>query len=111
MNRINPVSHGKSCKSCLRLSSSGSPTDEFENYNRLIASTDIFRLHHRRRLQQRSWLVHLAGIDRANPRRSGPVYANAFPSTRMKISFEDRRLGADVEDVPALESVDGFVRH
>src|SRR5690349_15332788 len=89
---------------------------ETKNSSCVAVATRLDGMHCRGRIQQRSRLVHLARLDRAYPRRSAVVPADAFQTPRIKILevvdlLQDCGLGADVQDVPTLECVDGFVRH
>ena len=54
----------------------------------------------------------MAGVDRADPRRSGPVsYDDLQTATRVSMSLQDCGLRADVQYMPTLECIDRLVRH
>jgi hypothetical protein len=87
-----------------------SDRSEVENRPCIIAPTDIFRMHHCRRLQQRAWLLALAGLDRVPADRPVPVTDDGLQKT-LKRSLENCGLGADGQEVPALEGIDRLVGH
>lgn len=83
---------------------------ETKTCNRVAAATPVNGLHHRRRLQQRPWLLALAGIDRVPADWSVFVTDDGLQKTLMR-SFENRGLGADGQEVPALKGIDRVAGH
>ena len=61
-----------------------SATGELKNHNRRVASLNIYRVRCRRRLQQRAWLLALAGIDRISADWIASFGDDVFQTTRLR---------------------------
>src|SRR5215217_7457020 len=83
---------------------------EIKTVTRIIVTTVFDRMYRRWRLQQRAWVVYLAGNVRNLHRCSDLV--SAFQAPRLVTALlQNRSLRADADQVPALKRIDGFIWH
>jgi len=76
----------------------------------VAAATRLDRLYCRGRVQQRPWLLALAGIDCVPADWSVLVIDDGLQKA-LKRSFENCGLGTDGQEVPALKGVDRVAGH